>query len=286
MLWSKNSFSFFICICLIFASCKERKEHSDEIELKLKLDSNQEFITQMEINQSMESEDNGVISLIDQLFEFRLSSKVLKDSSDLYLISNTYQQLKIHQTQSEEDNEEVVFIDTDENYPPETELEKYYYQLKGKSYLTTINYLGDEISSSLLELNKSIGAEKFNSPFQKIFQYGVYMPEFPLKEKDVWFKEISFKDSLVSVSGNIQYQLDTWDDQAIYLSIHSLLKGRYNQFIQGEQIKLEQEGSIVLYRKSCWMKEANIHQKIFWIDENSKESNMIGDVKISSQLVN
>ncbi|MCO5230981.1 MAG: hypothetical protein M9958_07470 [Chitinophagales bacterium] len=269
---------------VLFVACKEKTVKNDEIELKLNLDSNQVFITQMEINQSMETEVNGLMSLIDQVFEFSLSSQVIKGSSDLYVISNTYQKLKVHQTQSEEENEDIVFIDTDENFPPETSLEKYYYQLKGKSYTTVLSIRGDEISSGLLELNRSLGAEQFNSPFQKIFQYGVYMPDYPLSEKDIWYKEIAFKDSAVNIFGNIKYQIETWDDDAIYLSTHSSIKGRYNQFDQGGQINVEQDGKIVLYRKSCWMKEAIIQQKINWLDDNARENNMIGEIKISSQL--
>lgn len=275
---------FLLSSSLLFVACKEKTVKNDEIELKLNLDSNQVFITQMEINQSMETEVNGLMSLIDQVFEFSLSSQVIKDSSDLYVISNTYQKLKVHQTQSEEENEDIVFIDTDENFPPETSLEKYYYQLKGKSYTTVLSIRGDEISSGLLELNRSLGAEQFNSPFQKIFQYGVYMPDYPLSEKDIWYKEIAFKDSAVNIFGNIKYQIETWDDDAIYLSTHSSIKGRYNQFDQGGQINVEQDGKIVLYRKSCWMKEAIIQQKINWLDDNARENNMIGEIKISSQL--
>lgn len=256
---------------------------NDEIILKFEPSVGQEYVTDMQINQSMEADVNGVFTLIDQNFEFKLLSIILQDSSGFFKIKNQYLGLKMNQSQSDEEQEEIQSIDTDEEkWGSGTELENYYYLLKSSIYQTILDSSGQEISSDLEELNKKIGGQKFSSPFQKMFQYGVFFPDYPLKEKDVWYNEIAIRDSLIVITGNTRYQLETWDDELVYINISSRLKGRYVGFGNSGQMDVEKNGNIIIYKKTGWTKDAKIEQKISWIDDQTNENKLIGDIQIQS----
>lgn len=270
-------------LLLIFSACKEREAPIDEIILRFQPEKGQKFITEMQINQSMEADVNGAFTLIDQTLEFKLLSKILQDSSGFFKIENQYLRLVMSQSQSDEENEDIQSIDTDdEQWGSSTELEKYYYLLKSSFYETVINSSGKEISSNLDEVNKKIGGQKFSSPFQKMFQYGVFFPDYALKEKDVWYNEVSIRDSQVVITGNTRYKIETWDDELVYINISSRLKGRYVGFNNGGQMDVEKTGNIVIYRKTGWTKDAKIEQKISWIDDQTNENKLIGDIQIQS----
>lgn len=270
-------------LLLIFSACKEREAPIDEIILRFQPEKGQKFITEMQINQSMEADVNGAFTLIDQTLEFKLLSKILQDSSGFFKIENQYLRLVMSQSQSDEENEDIQSIDTDdEQWGSSTELEKYYYLLKSSFYETVINSSGKEISSNLDEVNKKIGGQKFSSPFQKMFQYGVFFPDYALKEKDVWYNEVSIRDSQVVITGNTRYKIETWDDELVYINISSRLKGRYVGFNNGGQMDVEKTGNIVIYRKTGWTKDAKIEQKISWIDNQTNENKLIGDIQIQS----
>lgn len=270
-------------LILIFSACKEREAPIDEIILRFQPEKGQKFITEMQINQSMEADVNGAFTLIDQTLEFKLLSKILQDSSGFFKIENQYLRLVMSQSQSDEENEDIQSIDTDdEQWGSSTELEKYYYLLKSSFYETVINSSGKEISSNLDEVNKKIGGQKFSSPFQKMFQYGVFFPDYALKEKDVWYNEVSIRDSQVVITGNTRYKIETWDEELVYINISSRLKGRYVGFNNGGQMDVEKTGNIVIYRKTGWTKDAKIEQKISWIDDQTNENKLIGDIQIQS----
>lgn len=232
----------------------------------------------------MEADINGVFSLIDQNIEFRLLSEIVKDSSGLYKITNQYQKLHFSQSQTDDEQEDLMVIDTDEMQSDGhgTELEKYYYQLIQSTFLTYMDKNGQEVLSELDEMNKRIGGEKFTSPFQKMFQYGVFFPDYLLGKKDVWHKEISLKNDQIVVTGNTRYQLETWDKELVYIQMRSQLKGRHVGFDVGGQIDVEKSGVIVLYRATGWIKEATIDQSIKWLDINTNENRLLGQIKIKS----
>lgn len=267
-----------------FWSCKEKRTSPDEILLELKLKEGQKYITEMEISQSMEADVNGVFSLIDQSIEFKLSSEVVKDSSELYKISNQYRRLYFSQSQSDDEKEDLMTIDTDgmQSETLETELEKYYYELIQNAFLTYMDKNGLEVSSELDEMNKRIGGDKFTSPFQKMFQYGVFFPDYILERKDVWHKEVSLKNDQIVVTGNTRYQLETWDKELVYIQMRSQLKGRHIGFDVNGQIDVEKSGIIILYRATGWIKEATIDQSIKWLDINTNENRLLGQIKIKS----
>ncbi len=268
---------------LILSACKEQKGAVDEIFLKFQPTKGQQFITEMQINQSMEADINGAFSLIDQSLEFKLLSDILQDSSGIFTIENQYLRLKMSQSQSDEENEDIQSIDTDDPASENSsELENYYYLLKSSPYLTKVNQRGNEIYSNLEEINNKIGGKKFTSPFQKMFQYGVFYPDYSLKEKEVWYNEVSIRDSQVVISGNTRYQLETWDEEFVYINIYSRLKGRHVGFVSGGQIDIEKSGTMTVFKKSGWIKEANIEQKISWIDNNTNENKLLGDIQIKS----
>jgi hypothetical protein len=268
---------------LILSSCKEKSTSVDEIILKFQPLKGQKYITEMQISQSMEADINGAFSLIDQNLEFKIQSDILKDSSGFFKIENQYLKLKMSQSQSNEENEDVQSIDTDD--PKEgssSELENYYYQLKSSKYQTMLDSRGQEISSNLDEVNKKIGGQKFSSPFQKMFQYGVFFPDYPLKEKEVWYNEVSIRDSQIVITGNTRYQLETWDDELVYINILSRLKGRYVGFNNGGQMDIEKTGTIIIYRNTGWTKDAKIEQKISWLDATTNENKLLGNIQIQS----
>lgn len=273
------SFLFF----LLVSSCKENSISKDEIILKFHPSKGQEFITEMQINQSMEADINGTFSLIDQNLEFKIQSNIIQDSAGFFKIENQYLSLKMSQSQSNDENEDVQSIDTDETKEESSnELENYYYLLKSTTYQTILDSSGQEISSNLDEINKKIGGEKFSSPFQKMFQYGVFFPDYALKEKEVWYNEVSIRDSQIVITGNTRYQLETWDDELVYINISSRLKGRYVGFNKGGQMDIEKTGTIVIYRNTGWSKEAKIEQKISWLDANTNENKLLGNIQIQS----
>jgi hypothetical protein len=268
---------------LILSSCKEKSTSVDEIILKFQPSKGQKYITEMQISQSMEADINGAFSLIDQNLEFKIQSDILKDSSGFFKIENQYLKLKMSQSQSNEENEDVQSIDTDD--PKEgssSELENYYYLLKFSKYQTMLDSRGQEISSNLDEVNKKIGGQKFSSPFQKMFQYGVFFPDYALKEKEVWYNEISIRDSQIVITGNTRYQLETWDDELVYINILSRLKGRYVGFNNGGQMDIEKTGTIIIYRNTGWTKDAKIEQKISWLDATTNENKLLGNIQIQS----
>lgn len=273
-------FSFFVLL-----SCKEERKKTNEILLQLDLKVGQKFSTQMTIEQSMEADVNGVFSLIDQSLEFNWQSEIVKDSSKNYWIQQQYQKIYLSQNQSDDEKEEAMVINTDElkSIGTTTDLEKYYLQLTQHAYLTQMNERGQEISSTLDSLNHKIGGEQFTSPFQSMFQYGVFFPDYLLKEKDVWFKEISIKNEKIVVTGNIRYQLETWDDDVVYIQMRSQLKGRHVGFDLGGQIDVEKTGLITIYRNSGWIKEANIEQSVKWLDINANENRLLGQINILSE---
>ncbi len=274
---------FVSAIVFSFSACKEEKKNQNEILLKLQLKEGQSYVTEMSITQSMEADVNGVFSLIDQEIDFQLLSDVLKDSSGLYKVNNQYQRIQLNQSQSDDEKEDLMLINTGEELLGEgTELEKYYYQLVKQSFLTYMDKNGQEVSSGLDEMNKRIGGAKFTSPFQKMFQYGVFFPDYQLEEKDVWHKEISIKDSQIVVTGNTRYQLETWDDELVYIQMTSNLKGRHIGFDVGGQIDVEKSGVFILYRKNGWIKEATIDQSVKWLDVNANENRLLGQIKIKS----
>jgi hypothetical protein len=268
---------------LILSSCKEKSTSVDEIILKFQPSKGQKYITEMQISQSMEADINGAFSLIDQNLEFKIQSDILKDSSGFFKIENQYLKLKMSQSQSNEENEDVQSIDTDD--PKEgssSELENYYYLLKSSKYQTMLDSRGQEISSNLDEVNKKIGGQKFSSPFQKMFQYGVFFPDYALKEKEVWYNEVSIRDSQIVITGNTRYQLETWDDELVYINILSRLKGRYVGFNNGGQMDIEKTGTIIIYRNTGWTKDAKIEQKISWLDATTNENKLLGNIQIQS----
>ncbi len=268
---------------LILSSCKEKSTSVDEIILKFQPSKGQKYITEMQISQSMEADINGAFSLIDQNLEFKIQSDILKDSSGFFKIENQYLKLKMSQSQSNEENEDVQSIDTDD--PKEgssSELENYYYLLKSSKYQTMLDSRGQEISSNLDEVNKKIGGQKFSSPFQKMFQYGVFFPDYPLKEKEVWYNEVSIRDSQIVITGNTRFQLETWDDELVYINILSRLKGRYVGFNNGGQMDIEMTGTIIIYRNTGWTKDAKIEQKISWLDATTNENKLLGNIQIQS----
>lgn len=270
-------------IVFSFSSCKEEKKNQDEILLKLQLKEGQSYVTEMNITQSMEADVNGVFSLIDQEIDFQLLSGVLKDSGGLYKVNNQYQRIQLSQSQSDDEKEDLMLINTAEELLGEgSDLEKYYYKLVKQSFLTYMDKNGQEVSSELDEMNKRIGGAKFTSPFQKMFQYGVFFPDYQLEEKDVWHKEISMKDSQIVVTGNTRYQLETWDDDLVYIQMRSNLKGRHIGFDVGGQIDVEKSGVFILYRKNGWIKEATIDQSVKWLDANANENRLLGQIKIKS----
>lgn len=270
-------------IVFSFSACKEEKKSKDEILLKLQLKEGQSYVTEMNITQSMEADVNGVFSLIDQEIDFQLLYGVLKDSAGLYKINNQYQRILLHQSQSDDEKEDLMVINTGEELLGDgSELEKYYYRLVKQSFLTYMDKNGQEVSSELDEMNKRIGGAKFTSPFQKMFQYGVFFPDYQLEEKDVWHKEVSVKDSQIVVTGNTRYQLETWDDDLVYIQMRSNLKGRHIGFDVGGQIDVEKSGVFILYRKNGWIKEATIDQSVKWLDANANENRLLGQVKIKS----
>lgn len=284
---SHKGFRFF-CWMLILTctSCREVKKPNDQIFLKLQLLQGQKFQTAINMTQSMEADVNGVFSLIDQEISFELLAEVEKDSSGIYFISNTYQKLQLHQSQSDEENQEITSIDTDEdNSNFQNALEKYYYQLKNKNFHTQMNTKGQEIYSDLNVLTQSLGGQQFTSPFQKMFEYGVTFPDYSLKAKDVWYNEISVNDSVIVISGNVRYQLETWDNESIYIRMKAHLKGRYVGFNLGSQIFVDKEGTIELYKNTGWLKKASVEQIVSWIDDNTNENKLIGDIEITSQAI-
>ena len=280
---SKKFIYVSLLFFLILSSCKEKSTSVDEIILKFQPSKGQKYITEMQISQSMEADINGAFSLIDQNLEFKIQSDILKDSSGFFKIENQYLKLKMSQSQSNEENEEVQSIDTDD--PKEgssSELENYYYRLKSSKYQTMLDSRGQEISSNLDEVNKKIGGQKFSSPFQKMFQYGVFFPDYALKEKEVWYNEISIRDSQIVITGNTRYQLETWDDELVYINILSRLKGRYVGFNNGGQMDIEKTGTIIIYRNTGWTKDAKIEQKISWLDATTNENKLLGNIQIQS----
>lgn len=280
---SKKFIYVSLLFFLILSSCKEKSTSVDEIILKFQPSKGQKYITEMQISQSMEADINGAFSLIDQNLEFKIQSNILKDSSGFFKIENQYLKLKMSQSQSNEENEEVQSIDTDD--PKEgssSELENYYYRLKSSKYQTMLDSSGQEISSNLDEVNKKIGGQKFSSPFQKMFQYGVFFPDYALKEKEVWYNEISIRDSQIVITGNTRYQLETWDDELVYINVLSRLKGRYVGFNNGGQMDIEKTGTIIIYRNTGWTKDAKIEQKISWLDATTNENKLLGNIQIQS----
>lgn len=275
----------FLITFFSLVACKEEVKKTDEILLQLNLKEGDQFASKMTIEQSMEADVNGLFSLIDQTLEFNWTSEVIKDSSKYYTIQHQYQKVYLSQNQSDDEKEEAMVIDTDElkTMLPTSELEKYYDQLTKFSFLTVMNQEGQEISSTLDSLNKKIGGEQFTSPFQSMFQYGVYFPDYVLKEKDVWYKEISIKNAQIVVTGNIRYQLETWDDEVVYIQMRSQLKGRHVGFDVGGQIDVEKNGLITVYRQSGWIKEANLEQIVKWLDINSNENRLLGQIHIVSE---
>lgn len=266
-------------------SCKEKEVKTDEIILQLDVQKGQKWLSKMSVSQSMEADVNGVFSLIDQNIDFEWMTDMVRDSADIFIFNNQYQKIILTQSQSDDEKEDLMVIDTDELSRTQTfnsELEKYYYQLTKFAYQSQMNRRGEEIKSDLDNLNKMIGGHQFTSPFQSMFQYGVFFPDYALKEKDVWYKEVYFNNEQILISGNVRYQLQTWDDEVAYIQIRSLLKGRHTGFDVEGQIDVEKTGIITIDRSSGWMMAADLEQSVKWLDINSNENRLLGQIKISS----
>jgi|GEM_PF-5753818 len=280
---------FRLCCWILLAglcACKVREEKNDELYLELRLKEGETYAMTMEMEQSMEADVNSELLLIDQYFNFDILTTIIKDSAGQYVTDNRYQRIVMNQSMAGEHDTTNFSIDTDDlEYAesPSNNLLKYYGNLVTLSYQTRLEKNGTELYNNIEIINEEAGGKEFTSPFQKMFSYGVVFPGYVLKENDSWVREVSVRDTGIIVQGSIRYQLETWDDEVVIIQLKSRLKGRQAGVIGGGQVELEQSGTMQLYRKSGWLKQADLEQSIRWVDNPAQENRLFGTVSIRSE---
>jgi hypothetical protein len=129
-------------------------------------------------------------------------------------------------------------------------------------------------------VNLAAGGKQYSSPYQHLFTYGVIYPGFRLQEKDTWEKEVSYRDSTVSIEGMLHYTLEACDGEKALISMKGKFKSTGKGLNAATKMVLEQSGQIWIYMDSGWIKDAEITQTIRY---NQPESTLNEQI-VSSRI--
>ncbi|MCO5248318.1 MAG: DUF6263 family protein [Chitinophagales bacterium] len=277
---------FVLFSLLLFASCKGRDKTDKGLFLELNLHSGQKFETQISINQGMESSDDESMYVTEQNLEFHLLSEIVQDSSNVYSIKNQYKRFQLFQSVLKDENEDIVSIDT-KNFQSigdcQNDFERFYYQMTKDSFISKVRKNYDEIENGLDVLIKNAKGDKFTSPYQLLFSYFIYYPDYYVDDKEEWLKEINITQNKVHITGNIKYQLQTWNDENVYIKMSANLNAKENTLDFSKKTDVQQMGLITVSRKTFWLKEMDIEQNVTWYNEDGDSYQLSGNVKIKSK---
>jgi hypothetical protein len=270
----------------IINSCKEKAVKEDQIFLELNLSAGEKYFLTMEMEQDLQAGSGIEQAFVEQYFRFDIESTIeTSDEAHIYLLSNKYRRIVMQQRIEYEDAETINYVDTDDPSAAEIsdkKLFQYYLNLLEWPYQSRMDRQGNILFSDINEVNEKAGGKEFSSPYQSLFTYGIIYPGYALDILDKWDKEINFRDSSVSVTGLMNYQLEAFDEKRALISVSGRIKAVQKGMQAAGKMELEQDGKIWVWIKSGWIKEAEIQQKIKYIDAaNPSEPRIIeGSVKI------
>jgi len=276
----------FLFILPLISSCKEIVEKEGNIFLELQLAEGERYLLTMEMEQDLEIGSGAEQSFVEQYFRFDIESSIeTSEEERVYQLSNNYRRIVMQQRIEYEEHEIINYLDTDDPSTAEISdkrLLKYYLNLLEWPYQSTMDRQGNILSSDINEVNEKAGGKEFSSPYQNLFTYGIIYPGYALDILDKWDKDINFRDSSISVTGLMNYQLEAFDDERALISVSGRIKAVQKGLQAAGKMELEQEGKIWVWIKSGWIKEADIKQKIKYIDAASPSEPRIieGKVKI------
>jgi hypothetical protein len=282
----KNLKILLFLVVPVISSCKEKAVKEDHIFLELNLAEGEQYSLTMEMEQDLQADAGAEQVFVEQYFRFDIESTIeTSDEARIYQLSNKYRRIVMQQRIEYEETEVINYLDTDDPSTAEISDKKlltYYLNLLEWPYQSRMDRQGNILSSDINEINEKAGGKEFSSPYQSLFTYGIIYPGYALDLLDKWDKEINFRDSSVSVTGLMNYQLEAFDDERALISISGRIKAVQKGMQAAGKMELEQEGKIWIWIKSGWIKEADIQQKIKYIDAaNPSEPRIIeGNVKI------
>lgn len=282
----KHPSILLIAFVLMFSSCKEETVKEDHIFLELNLSEGESYSLTMEMEQDLQASAGAEQAFVEQYFRFDIESEIeASEEARIYQLRNKYQRIVMQQRIEYEEAEVINYLDTEDPSTAEIsdkKLLQYYLNLLEWPYQSRMDRQGNILFSDINEINEKAGGKEFSSPYQSLFTYGIIYPGYALDILDKWDKEINFRDSSISVTGLMNYQLEAFDEERALISISGRIKAVQKGMQASGKMELEQEGKIWVWIKSGWIKDADIQQKIKYIDAaNPSEPRVIeGTVKI------
>lgn len=232
----------------------------------------------------MEMESAGLFTLVDQEIELQLASQVIAKSDDVFTLKNQYRRVKLLQTYSNEEEKEVLEIDTHKELVQSlSPIEKYYYRLIEHDFETQINSKGEEFYSGLKALNEKIQGDEFGSIFQTLFKFSPSYPNYFIEVGDTWHTEVAIQEHEVSITGNEKYLLKDWNDSIAYVGYESHLESRNITFVQNDRYQVNKTGSFIVDRKTGMVLKAEVEQELMIEDSAMEVKKLIGNLKVKVQ---
>jgi hypothetical protein len=281
-----KSTGYILLLFALLLSCRDRERNSDKIFLELNLAEGERYSLQMEMEQDLDAGNDQGQAFVEQYFRFEIESFVQSaEDARSFQLSNFYRQIVMQQRIETEEDEVVIYIDTDDPENVDAGYEKllaYYLKLLKIPYHSAMDRQGNILYSDLNEVNEQAGGKEYSSPYQQLFTYGIIYPGYEIDVLDKWEKEISIRDSLLSVTGMMSYQLEAYDEERALISLSGRIKATQKGMNVSGKMELEQLGKVWVWRHSGWIKEAEINQKIRYVspDQPSESKYIEGKVTI------
>lgn len=276
-----------ICILLLtLMACRSKAADEDLIFLELQVAPGDVFVTEMEMQQELKLSLQGRQTFVEQYFKFLLNTEIIPSEDDkTYKAENIYKRITMQQRMEQEEEEVIYYIDTqnpDAAEIPDKQLLKYYINLTQLPYFTILDRQGNILSDNISDVNTAAGGAAYASSFRQMFTYSVVYPGYALKVGDSWTKDLSFRDSTVSVTANLQYTLEAVDEEKALIGFNGQIKSVQKGMNAGGKTEMIQQGKVWVYLASGWIKEAELDQEIKMNDPEggSKPRYIQGKVKI------
>lgn len=274
----------YLLFLFVLTACREKSADPEGYYLEMNLVRGDRFLMTLQMEQDLESELNGEPAFVEQFFNFDILTEIdSTQDGNHFTTLNRYQRIQMQQQISRETDTTMYYLDTDEPqtaYLPTSALLNYYLKLIELPYKSVIDRMGNVISTDLHQVNVAAGGKQYSSPYQHLFTYGVIYPGFRLEEKDSWEKEVSYRDSTVSIEGMLNYTLEACDGEKALVSMKGRFKSTGKGLNAASKMVLEQSGQIWIYMDSGWIKDAEITQTIRY---NQPESTLNEQI-ISSRI--
>lgn len=276
--------AFYLSLLLLLTACREKSADQKGYFLEMNLAKGDRFLMTLQMEQDLESEMNGEPAFVEQFFNFDILTEIdSTQEGNHFTTLNRYQRIQMQQQISMETDTIMYYLDTDEPesaYLPSSSLLNYYLKLIELPYKSVIDRMGNVISTDLHEVNVAAGGKQYSSPYQHLFTYGVIYPGFRLEEKDTWEKEVSYRDSTVSIEGMLNYTLEVCDGEKALINMTGRFKSTGKGLDAASKMELEQSGQIWVYMDSGWIKDAEITQTIRYTQPESNTDERVVSSRI------